>query len=126
MINPTKIKTVGLCLTFAALAAASSASAETIYLSCQGDGEATARTVTVDLTNKTVDNHPSSIDATSIDWNWVLGSADGRTSGVVYAHIDRVSGAYTWRIAYTYDGRPNGEGHTHGNCRVGEAPQTKF
>jgi hypothetical protein len=116
---------IALAVTATALAAAGTANAETIYLSCVmsgGNGEQH----TVDVSSGSVDNHPASINATSIDWSFALGSGSPGLTGTMYSHIDRTSGVLTERIAYVYNGRQMADGHNTGTCSVGAAPAVKF
>ena len=100
------------------------AQAETIYLQC---GQAS---FTVDLTNKTVNNKPASIDATSIDWNdppQTHTRPDGGLDTVtLFQHIDRVQGTYSFRIQVEFPGGVNPGRTNTFSCTVGSAPATKF
>lgn len=126
MKGQVKLKTAGLGLAALTLIAASSAHAQTIYLSCHETGSPD-RNVTVDLTNGTIDNLPAQINATSFDWNKNLPSLnDPRTTAVIYYHIDRTTGAYSSHVFYSYNGRPNGGFQGYGSCALSAAPVTKY
>ena len=82
--------------------------AETIFLTCnQG-------TFTIDLTNKTVNNLPATINATSIDWEVHTTYPDDGTTYSGQVHIDRTSGLMTSSGTLCF-----GSGGYKGTCRPG-------
>lgn len=101
-----------LAICIAALTASSSARAETIYIKCvSGD------LYTVDLTNKTVDNHPANITPLSINWDRHNGAL------VAHHHIDRTAGTLT--VAYENNGQGQGASRPSA-CKTVKKPATKF
>lgn len=83
------------------------AQADTIFLKC-GNMD----TLTVDLTNKTVDNVPASITPLSIDWSDTTGAF------VLHLHIDRTAGTLTMEH--------HGHAYAAGTCAPVSQPPTKF
>jgi hypothetical protein len=110
------------------LASSQTARAETIFLTCTGEGNPI--TFTVDLTNNTVDNLPAAIDATSIDWQKTYTPEGGKPCDIAGEknHIDRTSGTFK-RIATIHF--CNGVEKELGpiplmTCTKGSAPVTQF
>src|ERR1700676_1752861 len=82
------------------------AHAETIFLSC-----GSWSTLTVDLTNNTVDGMPASITPLSIDYTYNKGDFP------VNIHIDRTTGVLTFEH--------HGHRFTEGTCTTVSQPPTK-
>lgn len=95
-----------LAICIATLTASNSARAETIFLKC-----GTFNVITIDLTNKTVDNIPASITPTSIDW-------ETHGAFVVHIHIDRIAGTETFEH--------HGQTFAPEPCKTVKKPATKF
>jgi len=110
----------------AAVAAISSPSlAQSVYLRCaQG---ASHDDVNIDLSNHTANGRPATITATTIDWQFIPQASDEGTTGVIYYHVDRVSGTMTTYATYHLrNGRNMSSGQTVYYCTPGEPPATKF
>jgi hypothetical protein len=111
-----------------AIACAQTASAETIFLTCNENYAGTA-IFTVDLANSTVNNHPATINPTAIDWQTpIAADATGHiTSSTTFDHIDRTAGTITEYATYHWaSGLVNSSRPQTYPCTVGSPPPTKF
>lgn len=110
-------KAVALAVLAATLGTASAASAKTMFLNCNLGGD--EESITVNLSNNTVDNTPAKITLTSIDWNIpgeILVGGQRKASTDTF-HIDRKTGVYTQQqiaLAHYANGsfRPEERGQT--------------
>lgn len=110
--------TLAICL--AAVAVATAARAETIFLTCG------KFSVTVDLTNKTANNFPAKINPTAIDWQVQQSYPSGQVS-TAYWHIDRVAGTATHYFTLSGTaGNPVTSAKETESCARSSRPPTKF
>ena len=112
-----------------ALTASSKAQAETIFLICPnapyGD------VVSVDLTKRTVNDYPATINATGIMWRHPERCAnctpDNPAEVIQSYYIDRTTGILKVYDHFSYrDGTQNRSGPFTHTCKLGKAPRTKF
>jgi hypothetical protein len=103
-------------------ASAQAARAKEIYLKC-------GQTIyTIDLANKTVNNHPATINATAIDWEATNSATmpKGPETAVAHNHIDRTTGTHTLYITVQFPGGSNSGAPVTETCTKTSAPATKF
>lgn len=127
MNRDIKTKAIAFCLLTAAVVSSSPAQAKTIYLVCPGASDSTTSTgtYTVDLTNKTVNNFPATINATAFDWQKRTDYGGGIIRTWTW-HIDRTAGAITITLSTHFaNGHVAADTATH-PCKVSSAPSTKF
>src|SRR5579872_7354540 len=109
-----------LAICVAALAGATVARAETIFLTCG------KFSITVDLTNNTANNFPAKINATAIDWQAQQPYPSGQTA-IAYWHIDRVAGTATHYFTLSGTaGSPVTSAKETETCARSSRPSTKF
>lgn len=120
-----KFKVIAFCVLVTSLAASGAARAETIFLTCTGLYPTS--TITVDLTNNTVNNYPAKIDATSIDWREGPVPANEGMTMTRVRHIDRTAGTVTGYTSFDKEGNSQGASATLTvACSADSAPPTKF
>jgi hypothetical protein len=106
-----------------------SARAETIFLTCTSTIGISPVHLTVDLTNKTVNNLPATINEAAIDWVFQMaGDSTGYvSSGTMHYHIDRSAGTETeYPVFHLASGQDRQGGSNTLTCAAGSAPQKKF
>ena len=97
-----------------------SARAQTIFLTCG------TSSITVDLTNNTVNNFPAKINATAIDWQSQKPYPSGQTA-IAYWHIDRIAGTATHYFTLSGTaGKPVTSAVETESCTRSSRPPTKF
>jgi hypothetical protein len=120
-----KFKVIASWVLITTLTASGAARAETIFLTCPGLYPTS--TITVDLTNNTVNNYAAKIDATSIDWREGPVPANEGMTMTRVRHIDRTAGTVTGYTSFDKEGNVHGSGATSTvACTAGSAPPTKF
>lgn len=127
-----KIKVVVFCATIAIVAASFPAFANTIFLKCPSASNTDAETLTVDLTNRSVNNYPARINATSMHWehSLVCGTecppSNPGTAVQIY-DLNRTSGNLSIHDEWHYLSGVTESNSIHNfACTVGNAPATKF
>lgn len=115
MMRDYKIKFFASCLLVTALASPMLAQAETIFIKCKN-----VETISINLTNNTVNNIPANIRPTAIDWEIV------NQYGDFHFHIDRTLGTLiTSGTYYRSDGNHPIPQSTV-SCAAVNQPTTKF
>jgi hypothetical protein len=105
-----------------ALTVSSPARANMIYLQCGSDS------LTVDLTNNTVNRLPANVTATAIYWEY-RSPTNEIGYAITYNHIDRAAGTHSNHTLYFLaDGHNEyGAGKSNQRCAVSRSPPpTKF
>lgn len=127
-----KIKAIVICAATAVVAVSYPAVANTIFLKCPSASNTDAETLTVDLTNRTVNNYPATINATSIHWehNVVCGAecppSNPGTAVEIY-DLNRTTGNLGIHVEWHYLSGVTESNSIHNfACNVGNAPATKF
>ena len=115
------------------MASSQGASAGTIFLACPSAVNTDAATLTVDVTNNTVNNYSAKIDTTSIDWEHNVPCEDCTGPFAVTKpvrqtyHLDRTTGTLTVVDKFSrVDGNDAINGPFTYACTVSSAPSTKF
>ncbi|HEY5069202.1 MAG TPA: hypothetical protein VII37_05430 [Candidatus Acidoferrum sp.] len=132
MNRDIKIKAIAFGVLAGTLMSSWPARANTIFLQCPGAPSDYADTLTVDLTNNTVNNHSAKkINKTAIDWQHDVKCGDCTSSNPGTAtqiyHLDRTTGNLAIHDEFhMQDGTGGRNGPFTYHCAVGHAPATKF